>query len=67
VVAVGAVVAGWGMAQYPEMLVGSATIDEAAGAPVTLRLLIIVTVAAVVIVGPSLAWLFHLADQPEWK
>jgi cytochrome bd ubiquinol oxidase subunit II len=65
--AVGAVVAGWGVAQFPDLLVDSATIDEAAGAPVTLRLLLVVTAAAVLVVGPALAWLFRLADQPEWK
>jgi cytochrome d ubiquinol oxidase subunit II len=66
-VAVAAVVTGWGVAQYPDLLVGSATIDEAAGAPVTLRLLLVVTAAGLVIVGPALIWLLHLADSPEWK
>lgn len=67
VVAVGSVVAGWGVAQYPDLLVDVATIDEVAGAPSTLRSLLVVSVAAALIVVPALAWLFRLASKPRWN
>lgn len=66
-VAVASVVTGWGVAQYPEILVDAATIEDVAGADVTLRLLLGVVVAAGIIVVPSLVWLLRLVDQPRWK
>lgn len=67
VVAVAAVVAGWGIAQYPDILGDAATIDEVAGAPATMRMLLGVVAAAGVIVVPSLVWLLRLVDQPRWR
>lgn len=64
VVAVGVVVAGWGFAQYPQVL-GDRTIAEAAGAPATMSALIAVGVAAVAIVVPSLAFLFRMVQRPR--
>jgi cytochrome bd ubiquinol oxidase subunit II len=61
------VVTGWGVAQYPEILVDAATIEDVAGADVTLQLLLGVVVAAGIIVVPSLVWLLRLVDQPRWK
>lgn len=66
-VAVAAVVTGWGVAQYPDVLVDVATIDDVAGAPVTMRMLLVVVAAAGVIVVPALVWLLRLVDQPRWK
>ena len=66
-VAVASIVAGWGVAQYPWVLVGQATIDETAGATATLQALLGVTVAAVVLVLPALVWLYRLADRPDWN
>ena len=61
--AVGAVVAGWGVAQYPWVLVDSMTIDEAAGAPATLTGLLVATGIAAVIVVPALVYLLTLAHS----
>jgi cytochrome d ubiquinol oxidase subunit II len=61
--AVAAIVWGWGAAQYPYMLPESLTISAAAGAPATLAWLAIVTVAAVLLVVPSLVFVFRLDQQ----
>lgn len=66
-VAVGAVVIGWGVAQYPAILVDVADIDELAGADATLAALLVVFVVAVVVVVPALVWLYTLVEQPVWK
>ena len=67
VVAVAAVVSGWGIAQYPWMLVDQVTIDDAAGAPATLRGLLVVVGLAAVTVVPALAYLFRLTQSQEWS
>ena len=64
VVAVAAVLLGWGVAQYPWILVDQATIDEAAGAPATLTALLVAVALAVVLVLPALAYLCRF-PQPE--
>lgn len=64
--AVAAVVTGWGVAQYPWMLVDEVTIAEAAGAPATLQSLLITTGLAVVLVLPALVYLFRLTQSQEW-
>jgi len=64
--AVGAFVAviwGWGAAQYPYLLPTSLKIDQAAAASETLVALLIVFVAAVLLVVPSLALLFSLHQR----
>ncbi len=63
VAAVGAVVTGWGVGQYPWLLVDQATIDDAAGADATLVGLLVVVVLAGVVVLPALAYLFRLTQQ----
>jgi cytochrome d ubiquinol oxidase subunit II len=55
--AVTAVVAGWGVGQYPWMLVDQMTIADAAGATSTLAALLVVVALAVVIVLPALSYL----------
>ena len=63
VVAVGSVITGWGVGQYPWLLVDHVTIDDAAGADATLIGLLIVVALAGVIVLPALAYLFRLTEQ----
>ncbi|MGW7580904.1 cytochrome d ubiquinol oxidase subunit II [Kitasatospora sp. NPDC054768] len=53
-------VAAWGLAQRPYLLPTSLTVAQAAGAAHTLRWLAIVTVIAVVVVGPALVLLYRL-------
>lgn len=63
VVAVGAVLWGWAVAQYPFMLTGEITIDEAAAHPATLdAVLISLTVGALLLV-PSLILLFVMFQR----
>jgi cytochrome d ubiquinol oxidase subunit II len=60
--AVGAVVTGWGVGQYPWILVGQMTINDAAGAEPTLAGLLVVVALAAVIVLPALGYLFWLTQ-----
>ena len=62
VIAVAAVVIGWGIGSYPWILVDQVTIEDAAGHPATLTALLVSSVVAFVIVTPALALLFRLAD-----
>jgi cytochrome d ubiquinol oxidase subunit II len=62
VVAVAAVVVGWGVGQYPWILVDSVEISDGAGHPATLTALLVATAAAAMIVGPGLVLLYRLAD-----
>ena len=64
--AVASVVAGWGVAQYPWLLVDEVTIAEAAGADATLVGLLVAAGLAVVVVLPPLAYLFRLTQTQEW-
>ncbi|MFJ9022076.1 cytochrome d ubiquinol oxidase subunit II [Streptomyces sp. NPDC102259] len=54
------VVVAWGLAQRPYLVPTSLTVSEAAGAPTTLRWLLLVTAIAVVLVGPPLVLLYRL-------
>ena len=67
VVAVAAVMAGWGIGQYPWVLVDQVSIAEAAGARATLQGLLVAVGIAAVVVGPALAYLFYLTQSPEWN
>jgi cytochrome d ubiquinol oxidase subunit II len=63
--AVGAVVAivwGWGVAQYPDILPGSLTIAQAAAPAGALDALLVVFVVAALVIAPSLGFLYVL-DQ----
>ncbi|AXT84473.1 cytochrome D ubiquinol oxidase subunit II [Aeromicrobium sp. A1-2] len=66
VAAVASVVIGWGVAQYPWMLVDQVSIQDAAGAPATLQGLLVVVALAGVIVVPALAYLFRLTQSEPW-
>jgi cytochrome d ubiquinol oxidase subunit II len=67
VAAVGAVVVGWGVAQYDWLLVDELTIDEAAGARSTLIGLVIVFGFAAITAVPAMIWLFVLVNQEAWQ
>ncbi len=67
VVAVASIVIGWGVAQYPDLLVDEMTIDDGAGARSTLIGLIVVFGFAAITAVPALIWLFVLVNQDEWQ
>ncbi|GAB3997779.1 cytochrome d ubiquinol oxidase subunit II [Glycomyces albus] len=67
VLAVAAVVAGWGLGQYPWLLVDEVTVAEAAGARATLQGLLVAVGIAAVVVGPALAYLFYLTQSERWN
>jgi len=61
---VAAVIWGWGVAQYPVLLPGTAVTLSNAGAPdSTLVAIVVLFIVAVVIVGPSFALLFSLQGR----
>jgi cytochrome d ubiquinol oxidase subunit II len=62
VAAVASIVIGWGVGQYPDVLVDQATINEVAGAHSTMVGLVVVFGIAAVTVVPSLLWLFALVQ-----
>jgi cytochrome bd ubiquinol oxidase subunit II len=64
--AVGSVITGWGIGQYPWLLVDEVTINDAAGADATLTGLLIVVVLAGVVVVPALGYLLWLTQTEEW-
>jgi NADH dehydrogenase FAD-containing subunit/cytochrome bd-type quinol oxidase subunit 2 len=61
--AVASMLWGWGVAQYPYLLPQTLTISAGAGAPATLQWLVIVVVAALLLVLPSLIFVFRLDQQ----
>ena len=63
VAAVATVVLGWGVAQYPLLLPPDLTIAAAAAPEGTLQALVVITIVAVVVIGPSIAWLLRLHQQ----
>jgi cytochrome d ubiquinol oxidase subunit II len=63
VIAVGAVLAGWGVAQYPYVLGTRLTLDAAAAPAQTLDALAVVALIAALTVVPSLGWLFLLTHR----
>jgi cytochrome d ubiquinol oxidase subunit II len=65
--AVGAIVVGWGVAQYDWILVDELTIAQAAGARSTLIGLVLVFLVAAVTAVPALLWLFVLVNRDEWQ
>ena len=67
VVAVGSVVSGWGVAQYPWLLVDEVRIADAGGATATLQALLVAVGLAVVVVLPPLAYLLRLTQSEEWS
>ena len=65
--AVASVVLGWGVGQYPWMLVDETTIADGAAHPATLGALLVVFGLAAVIVVPALAYLFLLTQRGSWS
>jgi cytochrome d ubiquinol oxidase subunit II len=63
VAAVGSVVIGWGVAQFPWLLADQVTIDDGAGADATLVGLLVVVALAGVVVLPALTYLLRLTQQ----
>jgi cytochrome d ubiquinol oxidase subunit II len=63
--AVGSVIVGWGVGQYPWMLVDQLTINEAAGARTTLTALLVVVALAAVIVLPALGYLLWITQTQK--
>lgn len=67
VIAVASIVIGWGVGQYPDILVDHAEIDEVIGArPTQIGLLIVFGLAGVTVV-PALAWLYVLVNGARWS
>lgn len=54
------VVVAWGLAQRPYLIPTSLTVSQAAGASTTLRWLMLVSIIALVLVGPPLVLLYRL-------
>jgi cytochrome d ubiquinol oxidase subunit II len=67
VAAVAAVVSGWGVGQYPWLLVDELLIADAGGADATLVGLLVASALATVIVVPALAYLYRLTQSPAWS
>ena len=65
--AVAAVVSGWGLGQYPWLLVDQVTLANAAGAPATLQALLVAVGLAAVLVLPALAYLYRLTQSEAWS
>jgi cytochrome bd ubiquinol oxidase subunit II len=59
--AVGAIVAGWALAQEPYLLPPGLTVEEAAAPDATLTALVIAAAVGMAILVPALTWLFRLA------
>lgn len=60
VAAVALVVVAWGVAQRPYVFPSTLTVAEAAGAPATMRWLVLVSLVALVLVAPTLILLYRL-------
>lgn len=67
VAAVAAVVSGWGVGQYPWLLVDQVSIADAAGATATLQGLLVAVGLAIVVVLPPLVYLFRLTQTEAWS
>jgi cytochrome d ubiquinol oxidase subunit II len=63
VLAVAAVVWAWGVAQNPYLLPKTLTVDQAASSSDTMTALLVIFVAALLVIGPSLALLFVLSQR----
>ncbi|RSS68522.1 cytochrome d ubiquinol oxidase subunit II [Streptomyces sp. WAC06614] len=65
VAAVGAAVLAWGLAQRPYLIPTSLTVADAAGDPQTLAWLLVVSLVALVLIGPAVALLYWLDTHGE--
>ena len=59
--AVGAIVAGWALAQEPYLLPPGLTVEEAAASDASLAALLIAAAIGMALLVPALVWLFRLA------
>ncbi len=59
--AVGAIVAGWALAQEPYLLPPGLTVEEAAASDASLAALLIAAALGMALLAPALVWLFRLA------
>lgn len=66
-IAVAAVVTGWGVGQYPWLLVDQVTITDAAGATATLQAMLVAIGLAACIVLPALGYLYKLTQSASWS
>ncbi|GAA3525445.1 cytochrome D ubiquinol oxidase subunit II [Aeromicrobium flavum] len=66
VAAVASVISGWGVGQYPWLLVDEVRIADGGGADATLAGLLVVVGLAGVLVLPPLVYLFRLTQSDEW-
>lgn len=64
-VATATIVVGWGVAQYPWIIVDETTIADSAAAPIVLTSLAVATGLATLLVIPPLIFLYRLADKPK--
>jgi cytochrome d ubiquinol oxidase subunit II len=64
-VAVGSIVAGWAVAQRPDILPGQLTLDQAAASDATLVALLISVAVGMLVLVPSLRYLFRLVLRGE--
>jgi cytochrome d ubiquinol oxidase subunit II len=63
--AVGGILWGWAVAQYPDLLVGSLTVRQASALEATLMALLISLLVGAVLVVPSMIALFVLSQRPR--
>jgi cytochrome bd ubiquinol oxidase subunit II len=59
------ILAGWSLAQYPNLITPDVTVKNSAAPAVTLRLLILALGAGAIVLLPSLAFLFHIFKGGE--
>jgi cytochrome bd ubiquinol oxidase subunit II len=64
-VAAAGVVWGWAAAQYPDLVVGQATVASAAAPAANLRALLVAVVAGMAVVVPALVLLLRVFSQPD--
>ena len=63
--AVAAVLWGWAVGQYPQILVGEMSITQAASDPAMIRAILISLLAGALILVPSLTWLFRIFQSGD--
>ncbi|MEU0265024.1 cytochrome d ubiquinol oxidase subunit II [Nocardioides sp. NPDC006303] len=66
-IAVATVISGWGVGQYPWLLVDEVLLADAGGADATLRALLVAVAIAGIVVGPPLVLLFRLTQTERWS
>jgi cytochrome d ubiquinol oxidase subunit II len=61
------ILAGWCLAQYPNLVTPDLTVSNAHAPEITLRLLVLALGAGAIVLLPSLAFLFHLFKGQETR